>query len=108
MEAMEQVPLLVSRCPSCGGSLQVRKLWCTGCAIAIEGEFTLGVLTRLQPEEQQFVIEFVRASGSLKEMARKFKVSYPTVRNRLDELIAHVEQLEKESEPDGTVSTGVS
>ena len=30
---------------------------------------------------------FIRASGSLKEMAAILGVSYPTVRNRLDEII---------------------
>ena len=32
-------------------------------------------------------MEFVKASGSLKEMASILNVSYPTVRNRLDEII---------------------
>lgn len=61
---------------------------------------TLGTLARLRPEEQQFVIEFVRASGSLKEIARQYGVSYPTVRNRLNDLIARIEQFEKASESD--------
>ena len=32
-------------------------------------------------------MSFVLSSGSLKEMALRYRVSYPTVRNRLDELI---------------------
>ena len=42
---------------------------------------------RLEPEEQEFVLEFLLNSGSLKEMANKMGKSYPTVRNKLDELI---------------------
>jgi len=60
----------------------------------------MGTLARLPQEEQQFVIEFVKASGSLKEIARRYGVSYPTVRNRLNELIAHIEEIEKAGEQD--------
>lgn len=92
--------LLIGQCPSCRGTLEVLKLWCPQCEIALDGSFRMGVLARLSPERQQFIIEFVKASGSLKEMARQFQVSYPTVRNRLDELIGRVRQLEQEGEGD--------
>lgn len=94
------MPLLIAQCPSCGGTLQVHKLCCPQCEIAMDGNFEFGVLARLSPEQQQFIVEFVRASGSLKEMARRFKVSYPTVRNRLDELITQIQQLEEAGEED--------
>lgn len=89
---------LVGQCPSCGGSLLVQRLWCEKCQLAVEGKMTMGTLARLQPEEQQFILEFVKASGSLKEIARRYGVSYPTVRNRLNELIGRLEQLERTSE----------
>jgi hypothetical protein len=94
------MPLLIGQCPSCGGTLQARKLWCEKCQISVDGAFNLGTLARLRPEEQQFIVAFVKASGSLKEIAQRFKVSYPTVRNRLNDLIARVEQLEQEGEHD--------
>jgi hypothetical protein len=40
----------------------------------------------------------VKASGSLKEMAALLKVSYPTVRNRLDEVIGRLRSPESERE----------
>jgi hypothetical protein len=49
---------------------------------------------RLSEEEQRFVIDFVKCSGSLKEMAQKLGLSYPTVRNRLDDVIALLEREE--------------
>ena len=94
------MPRLVSQCPSCGGPLQVLRLGCPGCDIGLEGQFELGVLSRLAPAEQEFLLEFVKSSGSLKEMARRFQVSYPTVRNRLDELIARVKALQTQEEQD--------
>ena len=41
----------------------------------------------LEDEDVAFIRRFVLASGSLKEMAAQYGVSYPTVRLRLDRLI---------------------
>ena len=44
----------------------------------------------LDEEDVTFLKRFVVASGSLKELAEAYHVSYPTVRLRLDRLIAKV------------------
>ena len=56
----------------------------------MHGDFLLPALSQLSSEDQQFALAFILRSGSLKEMARLYGVSYPTVRNRLDELIARL------------------
>lgn len=45
----------------------------------------------LEDEDAAFVKKFLLASGSLKEMARQYGVSYPTVRLRLDRLIQKIQ-----------------
>lgn len=80
-------------CPSCSHLLRVRTLECPECHTTVQGDFGLAPLNRLSAEEQGFVLEFIKASGSLKEMAKEYGVSYPTVRNRLDSLIEHVESI---------------
>ena len=40
------------------------------------------------------MLEFVKASGSLKDMAKQMGVSYPTVRNYLDDLIEKLNNME--------------
>jgi len=47
-------------------------------------------LLSLTEEEQNFVLEFFLSSGSLKEMAQKMGNSYPTVRNKLDDMIEKI------------------
>jgi len=84
---------LPSQCPGCERTLNVVRLTCEGCGTAVEGRFELPVLARLDAEEQELVLHFLRSSGSLKELARRYGVSYPTVRNRLDALIERVEEL---------------
>ncbi|MBR5876991.1 MAG: DUF2089 family protein, partial [Alistipes sp.] len=44
-------------------------------------------------EDQDFIVDFVLCSGSLKEMAQKMGLSYPTVRNRLDDLISSLSRV---------------
>ena len=44
----------------------------------------------LEEEDQQFVKRLVMASGSLKELAEQYDVSYPTIRLRLDRLIERI------------------
>ena len=49
---------------------------------------------RLSEEELQFVQDYILSGGSLKEMAAKLQVSYPTVRNRLDDIIEALEKMQ--------------
>jgi hypothetical protein len=51
-------------------------------------------LEELDEEDLRFVRRFVLSSGSLKAMAQEYGVSYPTVRARLDRLIAKVRAAE--------------
>lgn len=72
----------------------MQALRCAECDTRIEGDYSLPLLLQLPPDDQRFVLDFVLCSGSLKEMARRMGLSYPTVRNRLDELIARLEALD--------------
>ena len=81
-------------CPSCEGMLNVENLGCEQCGTEVHGHFALPLLACLSAEDQQFVIEFVGCSGSLKEMAQLRKLSYPSVRNLLDEVIAKIRAIQ--------------
>lgn len=48
-------------------------------------------LSVLSEEEIHFIKRFVLASGSLKDLAKQYKVSYPTLRIRLNQLIEKIE-----------------
>lgn len=70
--------------------MRVVELVCPDCRTAVHGDYLLPALARLASEDQQFMLAFILRSGSLKEMSRLYGVSYPTVRNRLDDLIARL------------------
>lgn len=57
-------------------------------------------IVNLDDEDVSFIKRFLLASGSLKEMARQYEVTYPTVRLRLDKLIQKIKiSDDTESEP---------
>lgn len=86
---------IITHCPSCDSSdLHIVKIECADCNTRFEGKFDVPVLLKLADDDLQFILDFVRCSGSLKDMAVIQKVSYPTLRNRLNGLITTIEQLE--------------
>ncbi|MBB6432172.1 DUF2089 family protein [Leuconostoc carnosum] len=52
----------------------------------------------LEREDQEFIKQLVKSSGSLKELAKIYKVSYPTVRVRLDKIIQRISLIEQQKE----------
>jgi hypothetical protein len=51
---------------------------------------------RLSDEDWQFIKRLLLASGSLKDVAQQYGISYPTVRIRLDRLIKKVQILDSQ------------
>lgn len=79
--------LTPSRCPVCGDTLTITRLNCPSCDTSLEGRFQFSRLESLSPEQLGFVELFVRCEGKLNWVAQELKLSYPTVRSRLDEAI---------------------
>ena len=58
----------------------------------------------LEEEDVVFIKKFILASGSLKEMAAQYGVTYPTVRLRLDRLIQKI-QISEDTAADPYIAT---
>lgn len=52
-------------------------------------------LAHLEDEDYAFIKRFLLASGSLKDLAAAYDVSYPTIRLRLDRLLERIQSLEE-------------
>lgn len=87
--------MLPCYCPSCREQLKVKALKCEKCQTEVIGSYKLPPLALLSAEEQYFILQFVKHSGSLKEMANLLDLSYPTVRNLLNDIIEKIESYEK-------------
>lgn len=82
-------------CPSCQHKLSVKKMVCMNCETEVDGLYQMPTLFALTPEEQAFVVDFMKSSGSLKDMAKIMGLSYPTVRNYLDDIIGKLNKSDK-------------
>lgn len=90
---------IITQCPSCeSAKINVVKIECADCNTKFEGKFEIPILLKLSEEDLHFIFDFVKCSGSLKEMANNLNVSYPTLRNRLNTLIDEIESLEIKKE----------
>jgi hypothetical protein len=69
-----------------GRPITVERVKLTESGAALEGSWELPQLACLSAEDQVFVIAFVRAHGSIKEVERVFGVSYPTIKARLNRI----------------------
>jgi hypothetical protein len=77
----------LSKCPVCDGELTVTRLHCETCDTSIEGRFANGAFAGLTPEQLDFIETFVRCEGKITRMETEMALSYPTIRNRLLEVI---------------------
>src|SRR5438128_3323000 len=80
----------LTQCPVCDSPLAITELRCRDCGTALRGEFPL---TRcpfcvLPAEQLKFLDLFLRCRGNLRDVERTLGLSYPTVRARLDALLA--------------------
>ena len=82
-------------CPSCESQLSVTELSCLECSTKVSGQYLLPLLSQIPNEDQQFILDFFLSSGSLKEMASQMGKSYPTVRNKLDDIIEKIKKLQQ-------------
>ncbi|MEJ2485440.1 MAG: DUF2089 domain-containing protein [Anaerolineales bacterium] len=74
-------------CPVCGGELVVTRLSCRQCDSVIQGRFIAGPFSNLSTEQLTFLEVFVKNEGKITHMEKDLGLSYPTIRNRLHEII---------------------
>jgi len=80
---------LINKCPVCGSQPTVVRLRCDQCGTTVEGSFTgaSGPFAQLNADQIQFILTFVRCEGRFNRMEDELNLSYPTIRNRLYEII---------------------
>ncbi|WP_025029047.1 DUF2089 domain-containing protein [Caldalkalibacillus mannanilyticus] len=76
-----------SSCPVCQSKLVIQELHCDHCDTTLQGRFEASRLSHLNTEQLHFVEIFLKARGNIKEVERELGISYPTVRNRLEQVV---------------------
>lgn len=78
---------VLGKCPVCGSDTQILKIGCDTCGTNIEGKFQLCRFCKLTLEQKQFIEVFMKCRGNIKEVEKELGVSYPTVKNRLEDVV---------------------
>jgi hypothetical protein len=89
------------KCLNCSTDLEITRTRCGGCGLSYEGSFALPRLARLDTASYQLAERIILAAGNLKQVAEALEVSYPTLRKRVDGLIAELGRLEAEDQAHG-------
>ena len=75
----------LGKCPVCGENTEITTIYCNDCGTKIEGHFDLCRFCRLTEDQKSFIETFIKCRGNIKEVEKELGISYPTVKNRLDE-----------------------
>jgi len=91
--------------------IEVREVYCADLDLTIRGHFepgSAGPFARLNDEQLAFLRLFVTSRGNLSDIERSLGVSYPTVRSKLDDLIAALTEQDGEQSDGGGGTQGLS
>lgn len=86
-----------SKCPSCGSDMRVTTLKCPSCETEVQGDFEPNRFSSLTDEQLDFLEIFIKSRGSLKDVGKLLNISYPTARNRLDDLVLAFESIDRKA-----------
>lgn len=75
----------LGKCPVCGQNTEVTSISCNECGTRIEGHFQLCRFCSLTAEQKSFIETFVKCRGNIKEVEKELGISYPTVKNKLED-----------------------
>ncbi len=91
----------LSKCPVCGGELEIAELRCSRCGTVIRGRFKQCEFCNLKEGQLEFLRLFLTSRGNISEVAKRMGVSHPTARQRLNDLLRSLgyEVVEEEESP---------
>jgi hypothetical protein len=99
---------LFDKCPACGGPIIISECKCENCNLVMRGEFQPDPFSTLSGDQLTFVRVFLRARGNLSEVEKVLGVSYPTIRNKLDEINLSLDRVETAPDSNSSKSVGLS
>ncbi len=78
---------VVIHCPACGHKMDVITLKCPVCGTGVTGRFEMDEIFNISEEQMKFVKVFLKNRGNLSEVQKELGISYPTARNRLNDIV---------------------
>jgi hypothetical protein len=80
----------IEKCPICANDLVVTKLYCDHCGTTLSGQFgsPSSAFSKLTDEQTSFLLTFIRCEGKFNRMEEELGISYPTLKNRFNDILA--------------------
>ena len=90
-------------CPICGEKVSITRFYCPACASRVDGNFEIekDPFATLSPDQLTFLLAFVRAEGRLNRLEEVLGMSYPTLKNRLNDVIRALGYEPEQEKPKG-------
>lgn len=73
-------------CPQCTKPMKVSVLHCNDCDVDLKAHFEDNPLLNLNAEMMHFLNVFILSEGKIGDMEKALGISYPTVKNKLQQL----------------------
>lgn len=77
---------IIGHCPVCKEELTATKLSCHNCGLELSNDFKLNKFCYLSENDLAFVEFFLQYNGNLKELQKQLKLSYPSIKKRLESI----------------------
>jgi hypothetical protein len=77
----------LTNCPFCHGDFVVKEVECQGCKTEMRGTFKTNRFHLFGAEDLFFIEIFLKNEGNIKLVEKDLGISYPTVKNRLKQII---------------------
>lgn len=96
----------IEKCPICSHELTITKVFCEQCGTTLFNQFgsTGSRFNKLTEEQMEFLMVFIRCEGKFNRMEEELKLSYPTLRNRFNDILAAMGFEGKQSDEECTLS----
>lgn len=78
---------IISKCPSCGGTLNIAVLRCPDCGMELHNDFRQSPFDSLTADQTEFLVSFLRQRGNMSSLQAELGISYPTAKKKLDDLL---------------------
>lgn len=70
-----------------GKEFEIERIKVKSTGLSLEGRFSPPPLSQLSEEDLDFLLCFVELEGSIKSLEKHFGQSYPTIKNRVHQLV---------------------
>lgn len=88
---------IISKCPSCGGTLNIAVLRCPDCGMELHNDFQQSPFDSLTADQTEFLVSFLRQRGNMSSLQAELGISYPTAKKKLDDLLTALKLADKVS-----------